>query len=255
MRSGCFAVLLLLAFLAAALVAWLNGWHAYLSLQAIAENRDSLSSFAQANGILAVLLYMAVYVIVVALSLPGGALLTITGGSLFGWLLGGGATVLAATLGASLLFGIVKTSLGAALSERAGPWLSKLSAGFQKNALSYLLFLRLVPAFPFWLVNLAPALLGVRLRTYVVGTGLGIIPGTFAFASVGSGLNSIILAQQAAYESCLASGGSDCRFSLDAGALLTPQILAAFAALGVVSLIPVAIQKLRGRNQAASATE
>lgn len=245
----------LLVLLGIAVLVWVNGWHQYLSLEAVANSRDTLSQFVERNGALAVLLYAALYIAVVALSLPGGALLTITGGFLFGWLLGGGVTVIAATLGATLLFGIVKTSLGAALSERAGPWLTKLSAGFQENALSYLLFLRLVPAFPFWLVNLAPALLGVNLRTYVIGTGIGIIPGTLAFASVGAGLDSIIVAQQAAYESCLASGSSDCRFSLDAGALLTPQILAAFAALGLVALIPVVVQKLRSRNRPVAASE
>ncbi len=251
-KSGAFKRFLpLLVLVAVGAVIYLNGWHKYLSLEQIAVNRDVLQGFVSSNVVLALLAYAAIYVGVVALSLPGGALLTITGGFLFGWLLGGLTTVVAATVGASLLFLIARTSLGEALADKAGPWLEKLSAGFREDALSYLLFLRLVPAFPFWLVNLAPAFLGVPLATYVIGTFVGIIPGTFAFAFVGAGLDSIIEAQQAAYQECLAkhSGAAEnpCSFSLDPGSLLTPEILAAFAALGVVALIPVVVKKVRGR--------
>jgi uncharacterized membrane protein YdjX (TVP38/TMEM64 family) len=112
--------------------------------------------------------------------------------------------------------------------------------------MSYLLFLRLVPAFPFWLVNLAPALLGVPLRTYVIATFLGIIPGTFAFALTGAGLDSVLLAQQQAYEQCLAQNASSeaCTFDLDPAGLLTPELLLAFAALGVVALIPAIVKRV-----------
>ena len=241
----------LLVLIAVGAVIYLNGWHRYLSLEQIAANREVLQGFVSSNVLLALLAYAAIYVGVVALSLPGGALLTITGGFLFGWLVGGIVTVVAATIGASLLFLIARTSLGEALADKAGPWLEKLSAGFREDALSYLLFLRLVPAFPFWLVNLAPAFLGVPLATYVIGTFVGIIPGTFAFAFVGAGLDSIIEAQQAAYQDCLAqhSGAAEhsCTFSLDTGSLLTPEIIAAFIALGVVALIPVVVKKVRGR--------
>lgn len=234
---------------AVAVVVVLNGWHKYLSLEHIAANRDALREFVSSNAVLALLAYAGIYVVVVALSLPGGALLTITGGFLFGWLIGGIATVVAATTGATLLFLIAKSSFGETLAAKAGPWLEKLSAGFRENALNYLLFLRLVPAFPFWLVNLAPALLGVPIATYVLGTFIGIIPGTFAFAFVGAGLDSIIDAQQAVYQECLAkhAGAADapCAFSLDPGSLLTKELLIAFAALGVVAIIPVLIKKFR----------
>jgi uncharacterized membrane protein YdjX (TVP38/TMEM64 family) len=227
--------------------------HSYLSLQTIAENREALTGFVAGNILVAVATFVAVYIVVVALSLPGGALLTITGGFLFGPLLGGLATVVGATIGATIIFLIAKTSFGEPLAARAGPWLEKLSDGFRKDALSYLLFLRLVPAFPFWLVNLAPAVLGVGLGTYVIGTFVGIIPGTFAFAFVGAGLDSIIEAQQEAYNACIAEKGADggCSFALDPGSLLTPEILIAFAALGVVALIPVVIRRLRDRKSAA----
>src|SRR5262249_35752035 len=113
-----------------------------------------------------------------------------------------------------------------------------------------LLFLRLVPIFPFWLVNLVPALCGVPLATFVAATALGIIPVTFAFAFVGAGLDSVIAAQQAAYQSCLAAGGPDCRLEFHMKAALTPELLGAFVALGVLALIPVGVERLRARPTA-----
>lgn len=227
------------------------GWHRYLTLEHIAHNRANLKDLIAANPVLSIAVYMALYIAVVALSLPGAALLTLTGGFLFGWLWCGLATVIAATIGATIIFVIAKTALGETLANRAGPWLDRLRTGFQEDALSYLLFLRLVPAFPFWLVNLAPALLGVKLRTYVVGTFFGIIPGTFAYAFAGRGLDSVIEAQEAAHKACLeraaAGSGETCSFALDTSALITIELLLAFAALGIVALIPVVLKKLRGK--------
>lgn len=223
------------------------GWHNYLTFDALVANRDALATVVAMNWPLALATYMAVYVVVVALSLPGGAILTITGGFLFGWIAGGLAVVVAATIGASILFLIAKSALGEPLAERAGPWLDKLSKGFQEDALNYLLFLRLVPAFPFWLVNLAPALLGVRLSTFVIGTFFGIIPGTFTFAFLGAGLDSVINAQIEANQDCLETV-AECNFQFDPSALVTKQILIAFVALGVIALLPVIIKKLRARR-------
>lgn len=226
------------------------GWHKYLSLKTIGLNYESLKTFVADNAVLALLAYGAAYIAVVALSLPGGLIMTLTGGLLFGWLLGAVATVISATLGATLLFLIAKTSFGETLAAKAGPWLAKLRDGFQENALSYLLFLRLVPAFPFFVVNLAPALLGVPLRTYVLGTFFGIIPGTTAFSVAGAGLGSVIEAQNASYQACLAAKPAnpdvDCPYSIDTSALVTKELLAAFVLLGVVSLIPIVLKKLRG---------
>ena len=240
----------LLVLLALVGLAFAFDLHTLLSLRTVADNREALTGLVAANMALAVVAFMAVYVAVVALSLPGGALLTVTGGFLFGPWLGAAATVIGATAGATIVFLIAKTSFGEPLAARAGPWLEKLRAGFRKDALSYLLFLRLVPAFPFWLVNLAPAMLGVGLGTYVIGTFFGIMPGSLAFSFVGAGLDSIIVAQQEAHAACIAAKGSDaaCSFELDAGALLTPEILAAFVALGAVALIPVALRRLRRRK-------
>ncbi len=246
----------LLVIVTLCILVFARGWHHYLTLEHVAANRDQLKAFVAANFFQALGIYLLVYVAVIALSLPGGALLTILGGFLFGWKIGGPAVVIAATLGAVIIFMIARTALGETLAKRAGPWLGKLRKGFNENALSYLLFLRLVPAFPFWLVNLAPALLGVPLGVYAIGTFIGIIPATLAFSFLGAGLDSIIAAQRRMYDACLANqkagtlpAGTQCSFTLDAGALLTPELMAAFAALGFVAILPVVIRKFRNRGE------
>lgn len=227
------------------------GWHRYLTLEHLAANRELLRSFIESNLLLSLAAFVALYAVTVALSLPGGAVLTIAGGFLFGWVLGGITSVVAATLGAIVVFVIAKSALSDVLQARAGPWLSRFRDGFHEDAFSYLLFLRLVPVFPFWLVNLAPGLLGVPFTTYVVTTFLGIIPGTFAFSLAGNGLDSVIAAQQAAHQSCLAKAGEggqeSCPQGLDPSALLTPELIAGLAALGIVALIPVAVKWFRRR--------
>jgi uncharacterized membrane protein YdjX (TVP38/TMEM64 family) len=228
-------------------VTYAMGWHKYLSFKTIGLNFESIQAFISGNLLQAVGIYMLVYVAVVALSLPGGLLMTLAGGLLFGWKVGIPATVIAATIGASIVFLIVKTSFGETLAAKAGPWVAKLKDGFNENALNYLLFLRLVPVFPFAIVNLAPALLGVPFRTYVLGTLLGIIPGTSAFSVAGAGLGSVVTAQTASYNACLAKnpGATDtvCPYTIDTSALVTPELIAAFALLGVVALIPIALKR------------
>lgn len=241
----------LLCLLAAMAFVFAMGWHRYLTIGALAENREALRAYIGANMVLSLAIFVALYTAAVALSLPGGAVFTIAGGFLFGWLLGGVASIVGATIGASIVFLIARSALGDFLAARAGPWLSRFRQGFQDDAFSYLLFLRLVPIFPFWLVNLAPGLLGVSFATYVATTFLGIIPGTFAFALAGKGLDSVIEAQQAVHQSCLAKmgpgGQESCSYTLDPGALLTPELIAGLVALGVVALIPVAVKWFRRR--------
>ena len=225
------------------------GLHKYLSLQSIADNREALQVFTDKNIVAALCVFMAVYIAAVALSFPGASVLTILAGLLFGWLVGGVAVVFAATLGAVILFKIVHTSFGDVLVKKAGPLLSRINAGFSEDAFNYLLFLRLVPAFPFWLVNIAAALANVKLRTFTLATALGIIPGTFAFASIGSGLDSLITAQKTDHDACVATqGAAACPFELSPSSLITKELIIAFVALGVVSLIPVAIKKWKAKN-------
>ena len=242
----------LLAIAGAMVLVFAMGWHRYLSFQTIGTNFELLKGFIAENFAAAILIYLLVYVAMVAFSLPGGLVLTVTGGLLFGWLAGALATVVGATIGATIIFLVAKSSLGEALAAKAGRWLGKLRDGFKENALSYLLFLRLVPAFPFWLVNLAPALLGVPLRTYVIGTAIGIIPGTVAFSVAGAGLGSVVEAQNAIHAACLASNPADpataCPYTIDTSALVTKELLVAFALLGIVALIPVAYKWWSTRN-------
>jgi uncharacterized membrane protein YdjX (TVP38/TMEM64 family) len=228
------------------------GWHRHLSFEAFVHRHAVLRDFIAYDLTAAVAAYVALYVVVVALSVPGALFLTVAGGIMFGALLGGVAALVGATVGAVCIFLIAKSALGEHLVRRAGPRVAKIAEGFRADAFSYLLFLRLVPIFPFWLVNLVPALAGVRFVPFVAATALGIVPATFAFASVGAGLDSIIAAQEAAYRACLATGAASCRLDFDLTTAVTPQLLAALVALGVVALIPVAVKKLRARRMAGS---
>lgn len=236
-------VLALAALIAAA---YLAGLHRHLSLTALAEHREALRGFVGSHLLLALAAYAALYVAIVALSLPGAAVMSIAGGFLFGWVLSAPVTVVAATIGAVIVFQIVRTSLGAALAERAGPMVKRLSAGFAADAFHYLLFLRLAPVFPFFIVNAVAGLVNVKLPTFIVATVIGIIPASIAFALLGAGLDGVIAAQLAAHEACVAAqGNQNCTFSLDVSALVTTELLLAFAGLGVVALIPVALRRWR----------
>lgn len=216
------------------LAAWINGLHEALTFENLRENRHTLLVFVRESFGFAVLLYCLIYITVVALSIPGASFLTVTGGFLFGSFLGTGLVVTSATCGATLLFFIAKTSLGDSLRQKAGPWLGKMEKGFQKNALSYLLVLRLVPLFPFFIVNLVPAFLRVSTRTFIIATGLGIIPGSFVYVSVGTGLGSLF------------DQGEE--FSLKG--ILTPEIIVALSGLAVLSLVPIAYKHFKTQTSA-----
>jgi len=243
-----------LAVIALAMIAvFATGAHRHVSLETLMRHRMAIDAFIDAHAVVAIAAFMAAYIVVVALSIPGAALLTITGGILFGVFVGGAAAVIAATTGATIVFLVAKSACGENLARHAGPLAGKLSEGFRADAFSYLLFLRLVPAFPFFLVNLVPALAGVRLWSFVAATFIGVIPATFAFAFFGSGLDSVMVRQEVAYRACVASGRADCALQLDLGMIATPHLLAALAALGVLALVPVAVKRLRARAAAARA--
>lgn len=245
----------LAALLAVMGLAFAMGWHRALSFKTIGLNYDALRVFIAGNLLLAVSAFIALYTAIVALSLPGALFMTLAGGLLFGWKVAVPATVVAATLGATILFLVARSSLGEALTAKAGPWLDRLRQGFLENAMSYLLFLRLVPAFPFVIVNLAAAVLGVPLRAYVAATFLGIIPGTTAYSVAGSGLGSVIEAQNRVYQACLAKAPANpdvaCPYTIDTSALVTRELVLAFILLGCVALVPALMKKWRERNAAA----
>lgn len=229
-----------------------SGAHRHLSLETLVRHRMAIDAFMAHHMVAALGAFIAIYIVVVALSIPGALFLTITGGILFGTLIGGAASVTGATIGATLIFLVARSACGENIIRRAGPLACKLAAGFRADAFSYLLFLRLVPAFPFFLVNLVPAVAGVKLRTFTAATAIGIVPATFVFAFFGSGLDSVLAAQEGPYRACLASGRSECPIHFDIGAIVTPQLLAAFAALGALALIPVVIKRLKARHARSS---
>src|SRR5215471_11752092 len=182
------------------------GWHRQLSLETLVRHRSAIEALVSAHQAIAILVFIAIYASAVALSVPGAALLTISGGAIFGTLAGGLAAVTAATLGATAVFLITRFAFGCHWVRCAGPLGKKLAAGLRKDAFCYLVFLRLVPLFPFWLINLIAAPAGVPLAPFVAATGLGIIPATFAYAFFGAGLNSAITAQEVVYRACVAAG-------------------------------------------------
>ena len=220
------------AVIAVAAALKLTGALDLLSFAALARHREWLVVEVAALGAAAPALFILAYAACTALSLPTGLLLSTLGGFLFGTWWGGFCNVVGATLGATIVFLAARTVLGNALRARAGPALQRLEAGFREDALSYMLVLRLVPLFPFWLVNLAPAFLGVRLSTFVTGTFLGIIPGALIYASLGTGLGAI-----------LESGGTP-----DGAAILQPRVLIPIAGLAVLALVPVIAKRLRRRS-------
>jgi uncharacterized membrane protein YdjX (TVP38/TMEM64 family) len=226
------------------------GWHRELSLETLVRHRVALEALVSEHFFAALAAFIALYIAVVALSVPGAVYLTISSGILFGAVVGGLASIIGATIGATALFLVARTALGELLARRAGPLAERIAAGFREDAFSYLLFLRLVPAFPFFLVNLAPALVGVKLSVFVAATVIGVIPATFAFAFLGSGLDSVIAAQERIFRACLATGRTDCEVSFDLGMIATPQLLASLAVLGVIALIPVVVKRMRARNAA-----
>ncbi len=222
------------------------GLQDHISLSALIQQREALAGLITDNFVLAILSFGLIYALAVALSFPAASLLTIAAGFLFGWFAGGLTVIFAATIGATTLFLAARTAFGQAIAEKAGPTLKKLLEGFKKDGFNYLLFLRLTPLFPFTLVNIAPALVNMPLRSYVLATLFGIAPGTFAYAFVGSGLDSVIMAQEAANPGCAAAGTC----SIDLASLVTTEIIFAFAALGCVALIPPLAKALRARAKA-----
>jgi len=224
------------------------GLQKQLSLPALIEHRDAIRGWVNGHLLLAIGAFTLLYVAIVALSIPAAAAMSLAGGFLFGWVVSAPVTTLAATAGAAIVFEIVKTSFGAALAERSGPFLQRLSRGFAENAFSLLLFLRLTPVFPFWAVNAVAGLSRMPLGTFLAATLIGIIPGSIAFALIGSGLDAIIDDQTLAFKVCAEQNGAEnCHVSLSPAALISPELLWGLSALGIVALLPVLLRLWKGR--------
>lgn len=204
----------------------------YLTLQTLADNRAWLLDQVDRNAVVAVIAFIAIYAVSVAVSVPGATVLTVTGGFLFGTALGSAYAVIGATLGAIGVFMFVRAGLGDSLKTRAGSSIDRLRRGFHENALGYLLFLRLLPVFPFFIVNLAAAILGVPLRAFALATLVGIVPGSLVYASIGNGLGFII----------------DGEAEIDLGVIFTPEVFLPLVGLAVLSLAPVLYKAVKRRR-------
>ena len=215
-----------------------TGLNRYLSLDVLEARRMQLQAMVHLHPVLSVLAYAGAYVAVVAFSIPGAMIMTMTGGFLFGPAVGSGAAVTGASTGATLMFLVARSALGDVMMRRArtGPSFRKIEAGVRENAFSYLLVLRLIPAVPFWLVNIAAGCVRIPLRTYVLATVVGIIPSTFIYSSIGAGLGHVF----------------DRGETPDMRLLFDPQVYLPLFGLAFLSLVPILVHawRLRRRRQA-----
>ena len=206
-----------------------------LSFQALADNREALIAFRDAHYLTTVLIFIAAYVVIVAFSLPGATIATLTGGFLFATFPGTLINVTGATLGAICLFLAARWGLGARLAARmdsADGAVKRIKHGIDTNQWEMLFLIRLVPAVPFFVANLVPALVGVPLSRFAITTFLGIIPGTVVFTSVGAGLGEVF-----------ARGETP-----NLGIIFTPAILLPILGLCALAALPIVIKALRGRK-------
>lgn len=213
-----------------------TGLNRYLSIDELAAQRHALLDLVHAHPAAGLAVYILAYVLVVAFSIPGAMIMTMTGGFLFGPWLGSAAAVTGASVGATIMFLVARSALGEALRRRtrAGGLMDRIQAGVRANAFAYLLALRLIPAVPFWLCNIAAGFVHIPIATYVAATVLGIIPSTVIYAGIGSGLGHVFDA-----------GGKP-----DLGLVLAPEVLAPLIGLAVLSLAPIAYHAWKRRGRA-----
>lgn len=201
----------------------------YIDLRTLKSHRDVLVNYVHDHVIVASIVYIATYIILTAISAPGAVVLTLIGGFLFGLVWGTIFVAIGATLGATIIFLAAKTALHDFLYAKAGNWFKKIARGFKNNVVSYMLFLRLIPLFPFWLVNIVPAFFGVTLRVFMLTTFFGILPGTFVYVMLGNSVSFIL------------SRGEEPNLQI----IFQPEILMPIVGLAVLALVPVVYKKWR----------
>lgn len=202
----------------------------YVNIDTLRDNRDGLLGFVSEHLILSVVAVILIYAALVGISFPGAWILTVISGFLFGTFLGAAAAITGATLGATAIFLVARYAIGDSLSRKAGPYMQKFEAGLKENELSYLFILRLVPIFPFFIVNIVPALFQVKVRNYVLSTLFGIMPGALVYAGLGNSINTVFEA------------GEDVKFS---GLMTRPSVLVPIIGLICLALIPVIYKQIR----------
>lgn len=221
----------LAALLAGAFAAWLI-WGDALGFETLSANREALLAWRDQNYALSALVFTGVYALVAAFALPGAAWLTIGGGFLFGVAPGAAFSVVGASIGAAAVFLAAKHGLGDMLRARTGGWLRRFEEGVRDNEISFMLVIRLVPAVPFFIANLAPAFLGVRTRTFLWTTVLGIIPGAAVYASVGAGLGEVFERGEVP----------------DLGVIFEPHVLLPLLGLAALASLPALLRLLGARK-------
>lgn len=207
-------------------VAYLNGWQEALDFQTLQDKKSDFLAYTRDHYAAALILFTAAYAVAVALSLPIATLLTLLGGFLFGRWAGTIIVVTAATAGASVIFLIARSAVGKTLREKAGKFYHRIEGYMKEDAVHYMLFMRLVPLFPFFAVNIVPAFFNVSLRAYVLTTFFGIMPGSFVYVNAGEALGDIE----------------------KPGDIFSPQMLIAFSLLGLFALLPVLYKKWKGKK-------
>jgi uncharacterized membrane protein YdjX (TVP38/TMEM64 family) len=222
-RNAYLKPILILGFLAVMITFYASGILDFLTLESIKENRAELLAYVSANFILSLFMFIGLYIGVVVFSQPVASLMTLIGGFLFGAFIGGVAVVISATIGATLLFLLARTTFGAPLRAKAGQFYQKVATEMEANAFQYMLFIRLAPIMPFFIANILPSLFNIRVRDFIVTTFLGIIPGTFVYAYLGRNLGTIDTL----------------------GDLVSTEVLLGLFGLGFLSLIPVILKKLK----------
>ncbi len=220
----------LLIIVTISLMAWALGVHHYFSFKMLKLHHEELETYINLYPFISFAIYMGVYITLVGLSIPGATFMTLAGGFLFGQLMGMGLVVISATIGATILFMSTKLASEGFLLRKAGPWIEKMKTGFQEDAFYYLLTLRLIPIFPFVAINLVAAVFQIPLRTFIIGTFIGIIPGSFVYVSIGNALKEAILTP-----------------NLTPTIVLEPKFMMALVGLGILSLLPVVYKRFHNR--------
>jgi uncharacterized membrane protein YdjX (TVP38/TMEM64 family) len=234
-RSSIWRLIPLVVLAAVAGAFLLGGGRHYLTFASLAQNREFLTNLVATGGVLTVAGFIVGYATLTALSVPGAMLMTIAAGFLFGPWLGGLYALIGATVGASLVFLAARAGLSG-LDDHAGPRVQRLKDRFREDALSYLLVLRLVPIFPFWLVNLVAGASGMKLAVYVTATFCGMIPGALVYAGIGNGVGDLIAAGR----------------HPDPYTIFRPNILLPLIGLAVLALLPVLYKRWTERRRTAT---
>jgi uncharacterized membrane protein YdjX (TVP38/TMEM64 family) len=216
-------IVIALALITAAALFFYFDLQRFLTLAALKANRQTLLDYYQAHKLIMVAGFMAVYIVQTALSLPGAAILSLAAGAVFGSIMGTVYANIAATAGAALAFLMTRYLLRDAVLSRFGSKLEGMNRELETRGFNYLLFLRLVPVFPFFLINLAAGLTRLPLRTFFIATMLGIIPGGFVYVNAGASLATID----------------------SVSGIASPRVLGSFALLGLFALIPVLYNKFK----------